>query len=124
MIFIVGFAFTSIQAQQESDAVDQTVLVESILDSDLVEEDTKSIFSSHLDFQLYPNPAQNYIRIKNPSSDQVRYRILDLTGEQVSEGFIQSEKERIPLDDFNNGIYLIQLESKIGVKTIRFNKAG
>jgi hypothetical protein len=67
-------------------------------------------------FQLYPNPANNYVMIE---TDEVNAPIFiyDMQGHLVKELTINSNSFAIDLNDFQKGIYLIG-NSEIGVQRL------
>lgn len=75
-----------------------------------------SIFEERsLDFRLSPNPAHQYVNIAiNRQNENVGYRIEDLSGRLVEAGsFIPELGEyRLKTGHLNNGLYLLQLESR------------
>ncbi|NNC82463.1 MAG: carboxylesterase family protein [Flavobacteriales bacterium] len=73
-------------------------------------------------FQLWPNPATEWIQLGSIDSRELRYSILDVTGTEVMSGIYQDDIPRISVSDLQNGVYLIRLESQKGVRTLRFNK--
>jgi hypothetical protein len=67
---------------------------------------------------LYPNPAKEilYLSSGNPVPGRVHYRILNMTGAQVADGFIETgDQEAIRVSGLEPGIYLIHL-SGIGFR--------
>ena len=60
---------------------------------------------------MYPNPADDYFRVDGQNIQKVR--IIQLDGKVVGE--FNSNFTRIPVSDYNNGVYQIQVLSKSGV---------
>lgn len=57
-------------------------------------------------FSIYPNPALDQLHLSTKSHIAKRYRILDILGRPIKEGFNAST---ISLQDISDGIYIIQL---------------
>ena len=66
------------------------------------------------DLQIFPNPASSMLHVQTPISiENPSFRIISVTGELVLHGSFQTgfESQRIPLDEFTPGIYLLQVYS-------------
>jgi hypothetical protein len=69
---------------------------------------------------VFPNPATEYIRIDNTSAN-TSYIIIDLSGRVVSSGKLNSGGI-ISVENFTNGIYILQLSDKGQTGRIKFIK--
>ena len=58
--------------------------------------------------EFYPNPARDFIRLKNHLTGNINYTIRDINGKIVKSG--QSCNERISLKGINNGVYLLYIK--------------
>ncbi len=60
---------------------------------------------------VYPNPFSNYIEINcDKNQDSLQYAILDMLGETIDEGTLESgETRRIVMNRLKNGLYFIRL---------------
>jgi hypothetical protein len=71
--------------------------------------------SSFLDFEIFPNPTENYLNINIISNDNkhtnANYQIVDLSGRIIKEGQIQNQKTTVTTDDISRGIYIIKVQS-------------
>ena len=67
---------------------------------------------------IYPNPTRNYITIQNKENltENFYYKIIDLTGRIVNIGKSKFN-EQINIENFTNGNYIIQIETKNGEKS-------
>jgi|GEM_PF-450114 len=67
---------------------------------------------------LYPNPAQNYVRVKVPAalSDNMIIDILDLMGKKLNTYPIigQSSELLINLDAYSKGSYIVMIKDRYG----------
>jgi hypothetical protein len=69
---------------------------------------------------IYPNPANNFITIKNneTTSENFNYKIIDVTGRIVKNGSSKFN-ENIYIDSCSNGVYALQIETENGNKLIK-----
>lgn len=75
---------------------------------------TKDILASN--FNIYPNPAKDFINIKSSSAAISSVKIYDLLGKQVrAEDNLQNSK--IDVSDIASGIYLMKINSDLGSLT-------
>ena len=74
--------------------------------------------SSNNEFSVYPNPANSYIRVN--VTQNLNYKILDLSGSVVITGKI--ENKDININNLSNGIYVLQLNTELGIVSKRFVK--
>lgn len=73
-----------------------------------------------VDFQVYPNPATDYLFISN-SSDLKRIEIYSVTGQKVKA--IEAIDNKIQITELPQGVYVLSAESKSGeVFTSKFFK--
>ncbi len=65
------------------------------------------------DYQLYPNPAENYFQINNQNAaSQIKEVIMySFSGKLVSKTRISTENQKIMTDQLSNGMYIVQLIS-------------
>lgn len=80
--------------------------------------------SDHKIFDIYPNPAKEFIIINTPlSHSTMKYIITDLHGRTLLQGMLYNNTNTINLSNINPGIYIIQLiENQQNVKYMRFVK--
>lgn len=69
---------------------------------------------SDSDFKIYPNPTSSNLKISVPSGFEGVFRILDLTGREVSAGRLGAAAS-IDISELSEGIYLV---SVYGSKTV------
>jgi Secretion system C-terminal sorting domain len=80
---------------------------------------TKEI--DNIDFNVYPNPANQIISIKtNENTEGVSISVLSITGQLLQK----SNSDNIDVSNLHNGLYLIRVDAnkKIGYKTISIIK--
>ncbi len=68
---------------------------------------------------IYPNPAEEYLYIKNSSGNAFSIRILSLTGQVLTTSHLFSDKTRLEIQSLPSGVYLVELRTKDGKKTYR-----
>ena len=81
---------------------------------------------SPLSYQLYPNPASNYLTIAKASSlEPQTWRILDMQGRVIMQGRWDSEMARLVLDisAVVPGVYLFQVAEKYNHYSVKFVKS-
>lgn len=72
-------------------------------------------------FSIYPNPAQNELKIKSDFAlNGNNYRVLDVTGRVVISGKLTGNS--IDVSEFDHGMYVLQIENKGGIASQRFMK--
>jgi hypothetical protein len=72
---------------------------------------------------LYPNPATNELIINvNEELIGVSAKIYSLLGQELQSLQLRNQQNPIDVSNFKKGIYLIDIESKKGVKTYKFIK--
>lgn len=88
-----------------------------IIDQNLSTNDFESFNGKIL---IYPNPANNFITIKNKenSSEYFKYKIFDITGRNIISGNSKFN-EQINVESLTIGNYLIQLETENGQKSTK-----
>lgn len=68
---------------------------------------------------VYPNPATTKVRLDNiPAGAAIR--ITDLSGRTICTFTSTTTTEIIPVDKFDNGLYMARVESSAGVSRVRF----
>lgn len=73
---------------------------------------------SGLNWQLYPNPAGDFVRIRVDESTQVdEIEVLDMLGRTVLRSGEFTGEQNIDLGDLNNGSYIVRLISSDQVYT-------
>lgn len=70
---------------------------------------------------VYPNPTTNTIHIANVS-EATGYTITDVLGKTILGKNKVLNNEAIDVSNLNPGIYFIRLDSKNGIRTIKFSK--
>ena len=61
------------------------------------------------EFSVYPNPANNFVVIKDEGLKIKDVQILDLTGKMVKQFRIQNSELKIQIGDLKSGVYFVKL---------------
>jgi hypothetical protein len=71
--------------------------------------------------KVYPNPATNQLNVTfaNPVK-RTRLKVTDMSGRIIIESFVEENVTTIPLTDFENGMYLLQVQDDLQQSIIRF----
>ncbi len=74
---------------------------------------------------VYPNPVVNQLTIAKQQDFNTGYiRFFDLSGRLVLEAAIaNSKKMMLDVSTLSKGMYLIQIDSELGISTSRFIKS-
>ena len=64
---------------------------------------------------VWPNPAQDYIVVESGASENVVYKVYNITGSLVLQGALQSGSMKIDIASLASGIYSLEL-NKSGVR--------
>jgi len=72
-------------------------------------------------FKIYPNPTKNELIVQSDS--ELKWITLkDLDGKLVQQFKVQGTYYSLLLDDLNDGVYLIEVQSETGIKIDRVIK--
>jgi len=66
---------------------------------------------------LYPNPSQDYVKIKGLTNAE-NYTIYNILGSEVKKGSISND-EAIEIKDFTEGMYFLRLENGNTLKFVK-----
>lgn len=67
--------------------------------------------------QIYPNPAKDFIAIKNEKTEDLSYQIFDISGKLIMSGKSKSN-EKIDIQTLEKGNYFLQIQNENGQKEI------
>lgn len=75
------------------------------------------------EFMVYPNPSQNYWKIKNKESNMIKsYEVLDITGRKIFSENINQNIVTISNSNLVVGSYILKLFTQKGIATIKVEK--
>jgi len=69
-------------------------------------------------FRIYPNPASDFIQVKNPGTESAKFQLVDIAGktnieEQIGAGL----SKKFDLAHIRSGIYFAKYQNRKGTKT-------
>ena len=64
-----------------------------------------------INFDFYPNPANNYITVRTEEIGST-LRIIDISGRLMHTGQVWNSSQRVDLSGVNAGVYFISIESE------------
>ena len=67
------------------------------------------------EIQIYPNPAKDFITIKNEKTENLSYQIFDISGKLIVSGKSKSN-EKIYIKTLEKGNYFLQIQNENGQK--------
>lgn len=79
---------------------------------------TTSIESIIVNVKVYPNPAEDFIKIQC-TDNMVSYTVLNSIGNVVRVGKIKSTSELINVNNLHNGLYFIVVKSESGKEIVK-----
>lgn len=63
-------------------------------------------------FTLYPNPATEFLQVKNLPAEAYSWKIFSVQGTLVSSGYNHQSEIQIPLATLNRGLYFLEVSSE------------
>jgi surface protein len=72
------------------------------------------------EISIYPNPATNFIFIKNLPKENAKYRITDFNGRLITQNIL--EREMISIQQLDPGNYILTITIKDKAKNFKFIK--
>ncbi len=88
-------------------------------------DSTTGILNNNLniEFQLYPNPADEYVVIQMTNGHSGQVVIRDLQGRLVEQIDLNKPEKRISIEGWERGIYLVEMHSKgNGSEVVEYRK--
>jgi len=68
------------------------------------------------EFTIYPNPANDFLYLKTNSVLPFSYKIYDINGRTLQNGYVDSDFKKLSIENLRNGLYFISLSNNL--KTI------
>ena len=65
-------------------------------------------------FNIYPNPAKDVVRLSTDNGQQTTVRIYNILGMLVEEIEINSNETEINVSDYNPGVYFFNIQTENG----------
>ncbi|MFZ4398685.1 MAG: T9SS type A sorting domain-containing protein [Bacteroidales bacterium] len=73
-------------------------------------------------FNIYPNPASDYLVIEGKGFKKLSFTIFNIVGQSVIAGNLVNNSSKINIASLNSGIYFIKIYTESKTKTIKFIK--
>jgi len=91
---------------------DYVLIVDEDVEEDviMVRDDTSVDIVDEMSLSVYPNPANDIINIKSDNNIK-RVKILDITGKTMYSNLLENKDHAIDISNFNNGLYIIQIDT-------------
>ena len=67
---------------------------------------------------IYPNPADNFISIENLLVDS-KVELIDVVGKKIKSFKIESQNQKLDINDLNSGVYFVKVDDKATAKFIK-----
>jgi len=102
--------------------VDDNTFLDGVIPNGTIYKFTRSTLSTE-DFQsvakleLFPNPSKDAISLSGITTDK-KYEIYNLLGNKIQEGII-NKNERINIQNYSKGVYLIKFDNNQTLKFIK-----
>ncbi len=62
-------------------------------------------------FELFPNPASNFLNVNMESEGAGKLFLIDLTGKVIREEFLEPGLQYIDISEIPKGLYIIKVQS-------------
>jgi glucose/arabinose dehydrogenase len=114
---LTGGGFTTFGINSSNDlfiASQGNGVVYKVIDTSLgVDEVNKTAFT------IYPNPASDVFSIRSQNGEfPVQLTVFDISGKKLLEKTIAGESDNINVSGFQSGLYLINTEDNLGIKSV------
>ena len=63
-------------------------------------------------FNIYPNPAKDFVKVSTDNGQQTTVRIYNVLGMMIEEIEINSNEIEINVSDYKSGIYFINISNE------------
>ena len=71
-----------------------------------------------ISFNIYPNPADDFIFIENLSVDS-KVELFNVVGKNIKSFEIESHNQRLDINGLNSGVYFVKVDDKAAAKFIK-----
>lgn len=72
-------------------------------------------------FKVFPNPAENSLNVSS-SATISSVNICNINGQVVQQADVNAQETTLNISSLEKGLYIVQINSNNGVKTMKFNK--
>jgi len=77
---------------------------------------------NELKFNIYPNPASDYLVVEGVGFKKLSFTIYNIVGQSVIVGNLDNNSSKVNITSLNAGIYFIKINTESRAKTIKFIK--
>jgi hypothetical protein len=78
------------------------------------------LVNSHKQVNVYPNPASDYIHVNSNITKTMHYRIHTIFGQLLIEGNILPNTNNVSIINFEEGVYIIEIDKGNEIECHRF----
>ncbi len=110
----IAFKFTSTTAGSSTWEVDNILVTGTM--SDAVQEE------KNLEFSVYPNPGYGIYQIENSHAQTFEITVYNILGKQIFETITSNTNYTLDIQDFDSGVYFLQIMSDDQKKTVSLIK--
>ncbi|MCK9254589.1 MAG: T9SS type A sorting domain-containing protein [Bacteroidales bacterium] len=100
------FLFYNVSGTWENSSIPGALMLRPVFEYEPIEQ-TNIFEENFAEFQIYPNPANNFINIESFSNNDI-VQIFDFTGKLLLS---TASKNQIDISDLSSGIYIVKLIS-------------
>lgn len=110
----LAYKFTSTSDGSATWEVDN-ILFTGTMESSVSDQNT-------IDFRVFPNPSNGIYKIENNKNQAFEISVFNLLGEQLMETINTNSHYNLDIQDFDNGVYFLQIMSEQQKKTVSIIK--
>lgn len=99
------------------DCYSDAVMFNLYIDDILIDVMTDIKESDKSEFTIFPNPCRNEVNIENNAitKKEVEYKILDISGKQITKINSNSNRVQVSTNNLSKGIYILKIKSDEGI---------
>ena len=80
---------------------------------------------NEINIAVFPNPAQNWITIDTDYSDELQFKIINISGQQVITAQTKAGKTQVDIQNLPAGMYLLNISKENQLlKSFKILKSG
>ena len=72
-------------------------------------------FEDKIEIEIYPNPVNEILNIRNVNNAELYFTLMDIHGNQILQDNLSLEENKINLSQLASGIYLIRMTDGINI---------
>ncbi len=110
----LGFKFLSTTSGSSTWEVDN-ILITGTMSNNVQDE-------KNIEFSVYPNPSNGIYQIENSNGQSFEITVFNILGKQIMETVETSGSHTLDIQDFDNGVYFLQIMSNNQKKIVSIIK--